>query len=255
MEILEIPKETQALICGSEELFSADLTMYSKQTDAHGVVCNCVFFRKEVYRGLERLSYIEGVKPSPFSTVFGYYDRANNRLNYYRPGMETKDKEFSFQLGIAGAKNDLEVNNFAIELIDSFLFTPDGELNQEELEQLAIDFCDVKSNKDTILWFAQMLFPHPEKSFRELLLTDISQTLLKNTPLPLTQIVVPFDKIAIVKFLEGTEEGELFMRRVARDLVCKFDGAVAKGLLSAWKSFLAAQKGIRESTEEQFKTT
>lgn len=98
MDVISIPESLQQQICGTEEIFPGSIVVQD-----NSAICerSGVFFRDTVCLGLDRLMLV--LEGSAYGSIFGYYDRNRNRLDYYSIGnMKGIQSSLSFQVGEEG---------------------------------------------------------------------------------------------------------------------------------------------------------
>lgn len=241
MDIRVIPKEVQELICSHEEFFYGEMVTVVEAID-------CSFIRETICQGYEQLSIVCG--NDPVRRLFGYYDRKRNQVDYCISDLSQVKESLLFGIGPAGPETDVAASKMALELVVPFLFFEDGSLNQEELEQLPVDFSKEQPAQKIMLRFASALYQDPAVSFQSLLFSNINFFLLNYPDAPSDwDDILPFWEIARLHFLEGEPNQQEDALQVIKTILCNSDGYIARSLYCAWISFLEAKNQIKNRTE------
>lgn len=251
MDIKAIPKDVQKLICSHEEFFYGEMLCWTKRrsgTVTVAEVIDCSFIRETICHGYEQLSIVCG--NDPVRRLFGFYDRKRNQVDYCISDLSQVDESLLFGIGPAGPKTDVAASRMALELVVPFLFFEDGSLNQEELEQLPVDFSKEQPVQKIMLRFASALYQDPAVSFQSLLFSHINFFLSDYPGVPSDRNdILPFWEIARLHFLEGEPNQQEDALQVIKTILCDSDGHIARSLYCIWISFLEAKDQIKNRTE------
>lgn len=247
MEFQDIPKSAQENICGQDRMFYAILPYGIEDQPDWRTYTTCCFLRMEICPGFEKLSVIIGSDST--QVLFGYYNRRENVLDFYMPGLEKVKDSLIFKLGPHCPLTSKETNAIAIDLIAPFIFLDDDSLNEEELDLLPIVPSGIGPDISQVFWFAAMLYANPNKSFRSILPAGLNRILFKKLESTTGTNIISLDEIVRVQFLEGDTREDI--RHAAQTILCDSNGYVTRSLRCAWRSFLSAKEKIDRCSQER----
>lgn len=247
MDVISIPESLQQQICGTEEIFPGSIVVQD-----NSAICerNGVFFRDTVCPGLDRLMLVR--EGSAYGSIFGYYDRNRNRLDYYSIGnMKGIQSSLSFQVGEEGPMAYGKEQHFAVELLQP-LFFDNGDLNEDELSLLSTKFHQKTIGKDIVLPYARLLQKEPDAKFFSIICTHsgaMIDHIMRGSRLPMLTL----DEIAKLHFLEGTEDWFTLRGQIISKLLCEGNGFYGSQLLYLWNAFRQTKQKLAELMEDDYK--
>lgn len=243
MVIRGISESTQKLIRSTQSVFTAAISIGSKTMEEHIFT----FIREQVAEGIEKL-LIKNLS-SANAVIFGYYDRNQNTLSHSDLiGWEIIKDTLSFKIGYYSPSAEEKTRN-AMKLVTPYLFTPDGSLNEEEMDQLPCNRSSIKVSEDHVLWFASQLHANPAASFQEIIFSDMIYTLWGDLAV-CRQLVFP-DQHVLLEAEQDAQRKVTMQLQLVRQILFDSSEEVTIALSSAWKSFVKAKKEIQKSPTKQ----
>lgn len=244
MVIRGISESTQKLILSAKSVFTAAISIGSKTMEERIFE----FIREPVAEGIEKLLIKDLISVN--AIIFGYYDRNQNTLSYSDLiGWEIIKDTLSFKIGYYSPSAEEKTRN-AMKLVTPYLFTPDGSLDEEEMDQLPYSRNSIKVSEDHVLWFASQLHANPAASFQEIIFSDMTYTLWGDGA-ACRQLVFP-DQHVLLEAEQDAQRKVTMQLQLVRQILFGASGEVAVALSSAWKSFTKAKKELQQCPTSKF---